>query len=67
MASGDRYNGHAFYQGLSCGESYEVEYPGICDPEALGLTIQRAADGCRHCHSLNTRLVTFSGKRVQAS
>jgi len=67
MASGHRYNGQAFYLCLSCGEGFEVEYPGISDPEAFGLTIQRAADGCQHCHSLDTRLMTLIAKAVQAS
>jgi hypothetical protein len=67
MASGDRYNGLAFYQCLGCGEGFEVEYLGISDPETFGLTIQRAADGCRHGRSLNTRLVTIVGEHVQAS
>jgi hypothetical protein len=66
MAADDLYDGRAFYVCLSCDCGIEVQYPGIVDPKAFALTIQRYANGCPRCHSLNTRLQGFIAQPVTA-
>ena len=61
------YNARAFYTCLECDAGWDVEYSKVSDPQSFGATIQRYADGCPRCRSLNTRLMTLIANPVQPS